>query len=167
MRRSLVIEFRSQFVSQRSLDRMVASGRVPEQEGVFLRDPTLKEFLREPLTVLCANRMLLGFLREHDVGDCRRIIEDYVVHGKDGGLTRVMMRAACNLPPEAVAPDAGAGSSNAVAEAGPAVGAGVDLVAVDPGEVPPPPSSQNPISAAQKEISARKTEARVSAGRNR
>jgi hypothetical protein len=65
----------------------------------------LKDFLRTPAAVWCAYRNVLGFLKKHSEQDCRNIIEAYVEGGKDGGLTRALIRQACGLPVEDSPPE--------------------------------------------------------------
>ena len=107
MRRSLCIEFKSTFVEHSMLERMRASGKDPSRYGYFLRDPMLEDFLRSPGAVWCAYRNLLGFLKRHSEQDCRDIIEGYVEGGKDGGLTRALIRQACGLPVDDSPPGSG------------------------------------------------------------
>ena len=85
--------------------RFVSAGKVRElggeqycgTQGIFLRDPSLKAFLKSPEAADALLRAIHGFAQDHSLTDCERIIEEYV-DGKDKGLTRASMRAACGLP---------------------------------------------------------------------
>lgn len=65
--------------------------------GCFVRDPTLKEFLKSSQAVAASLEHLYGWLKSKSESDCRDIIEDYVVNGGDGGITAVTIREACGL----------------------------------------------------------------------
>ena len=96
MRRSLCIELKSVFKDPEIIMREYA-GRDAAALGVFPRDPTLKEFLKSGPAVAASLRLLHGFLGTNSEEDCRRIIESYVEHGVDRGLTRALLRKACGL----------------------------------------------------------------------
>ena len=100
LRRSLCIEFRSKFVDSNVIERMQAAGKDPEALGYFPRDPSLKEFLKSPLAILVAFRILFGFIAHHTEDSLRNIIESYVERGGDEGLTVATMRQSCGLPPQ-------------------------------------------------------------------
>ena len=96
MRRSCVAEFKGQFVSAAKLRSLGGAERC-KARGVFLRDPSLKTFLKSRAAAHAMLRLVHGFAKDNSLDECERIIEEYV-DGKDGGLTRRTMRAACDLP---------------------------------------------------------------------
>ncbi|CAE7430977.1 unnamed protein product [Symbiodinium microadriaticum] len=68
-----------------------------ESKGIFPKDATLKDFLRSKPACLVTLRMLWQFARDHSATDCRSFLEDYVVGGKDEGLTESCVRQASGL----------------------------------------------------------------------
>ena len=99
-RRSLVVELRGEFLSENELQAAFPQGGA-EAQGVFVKDPSLKAFLTSSGAVCAFLRLLEGFLKTRSEASCRAIIEDYVVGGGDGGLTRQVMRLACGLSADA------------------------------------------------------------------
>ena len=96
MRRSLCVELIAEFVSRTELTTRFPHGGSDEQ-GVFLKDDSLKDFLKSSPAVVAFLRLLEGFLKEKSEQACRDIIEGYVVGGGDKGLTEQVMRVACGL----------------------------------------------------------------------
>ena len=96
-----------------------AVARIPDAElkGVFVRDPTLKEFLKSGPCVATTWRILHGFRKRHTNVSARALIEDYA-NGADGGLTKRLMRVACGLPEQEPLAKEGIESENVVAAAG-------------------------------------------------
>ena len=99
-RRSLVVELRGQFVTEGEIQAAFPQGG-NEAEGIFVKDPTLKDFLTSSGAVAAFLRLLEGFLKTRSQATCRALIEDYAVMGGDRGLTRQVMRLACGLSPDA------------------------------------------------------------------
>ena len=69
--------------------------------GIFPRDPTLKDFLRDKPACLVTLRCIWNYARRRTASETRAVLENYVVHGGDEGLTRIAVRTSCNLPVEA------------------------------------------------------------------
>ena len=92
-RRSLVIPHHAQF---RDADYLRAQG-LTDTPGIFVRDPSLKVFLRSGPAVAATLTLLRGFLYERSYADCLDIMEAYVVRGGDGGITRKSLLQACGL----------------------------------------------------------------------
>ena len=69
--------------------------------GIFPRDPTLKDFLRDKPACLVTLRCIWNYARRRTASETRAVLENYVVHGGDEGLTRIAARTSCNLPVEA------------------------------------------------------------------
>ena len=69
--------------------------------GIFPRDPTLKDFLRDKPACLVTLRCIWNCARRRTASETRAVLENYVVHGGDEGLTRIAARTSCNLPVEA------------------------------------------------------------------
>ena len=89
---------KGRFVSEEELAQIPHASA----QGVFLKDPTLKDFLKSGPARLVTIKMVHGFaLRNRNTG-CFKIIDDYATGG-DGGLTRQCMRLACGM--SATAPD--------------------------------------------------------------
>lgn len=97
LRRALVVVHRGRFVSEARLRQLFPCGDGGDH-GYFAKDPTLKDFLSSPRAGRCLLTMVISFLSEHSVDECRRLIDDFA-EGGDGGVTRGVMRGACNLPP--------------------------------------------------------------------
>ena len=68
-------------------------------QGVFRRDPSLKEFLTSPRAGRAFMTMVLTFLSKTSPDQCRAILDAYA-EGGDDGVTRRVMRRACSLPEE-------------------------------------------------------------------
>ena len=69
--------------------------------GIFPRDPTLKDFLRDKPACLVTLCCIWNYARRRAASETRAVLENYVVHGGDEGLTRIAVRTSCNLPVEA------------------------------------------------------------------
>ena len=96
-RRSLVIEFKGRFYDLTNIMTKYGSLEKAARQGVFPRDPTMKDFLRSPAGIGASLHMTFGWLQARSEQDCRDIIEEYVTHGLDQGLTRSTMQHACNI----------------------------------------------------------------------
>ncbi|CAJ1459066.1 unnamed protein product, partial [Effrenium voratum] len=69
------------------------------KDGIFTKDPTLKDFLMSGPAIAAGLQMQHAFEATHREQDCRDIIENYAHWGKDHGLTEDTMREACGLAP--------------------------------------------------------------------
>ena len=99
-RRSLVVTHKARFVSGDKLLAMFPQGG-SEQKGFFRRDPSLKEFLTSGRAGRAFMTMVLTFVSQTTPDSCMAILDDYA-EGGDGGITRAVMRRACNLPADEV-----------------------------------------------------------------
>ena len=95
LRRTLVVKFRAVFHDQFYI---AAHAVEPEKHGIFVRDPTLKDFLKSGPACLATLRVLWQFAGMYSAEECRQVLEDYVMNGGDDGLTEACVRIACNLP---------------------------------------------------------------------
>ena len=95
LRRTLVVKFRAVFHDQFYI---AAHAVEPEKHGIFVRDPTLKNFLKSGPACLATLRLLWQFAGMYSAEECRQVLEDYVMNGGDDGLTEACVRIACNLP---------------------------------------------------------------------
>lgn len=68
------------------------------RDGVFPKDPDLKQFLTSGPAILAALQIQNAFEMHYSKDDCERLIEDYAYWGGDGGLTEEIMREACGMP---------------------------------------------------------------------
>ena len=66
-------------------------------DGIFAKDPCLREFLESRSAVAPSLHAQLGFEAQRSRADCRKIIELYAV----SGCTERKMREACGLLPQA------------------------------------------------------------------
>ena len=98
LRRTLVIKFKALFYDKAYI---AANAVDPEKNGIFVRDPTLKDFLKEGPACVATLRIIWQFAEQYSAEQCRQALEDYVMNGADGGLTEASVRMACNLPVEA------------------------------------------------------------------
>ena len=98
LRRTLVIKFKALFYDKAYI---AASAVDPEKSGICVRDPTLKDFLKEGPACVATLRIIWQFAEQYSAEQCRQALEDYVMNGADGGLTEASVRMACNLPVEA------------------------------------------------------------------
>lgn len=71
-------------------------------DGVFPKDPGLKDFWVSRPAVFVALQMQNSFEMKRSQQDCERMIEDYAYWGGDGGLTEKVMREACGMLPRDV-----------------------------------------------------------------
>eukprot|EP00438_Fugacium_kawagutii_P003693 Skav206833 [mRNA] locus=scaffold3672:167985:175192:- [translate_table: standard] len=69
------------------------------RDGVFPKDPSLKEFLISGPALLAALQIQNAFEMRHCQHDCEEMIENYAYWGGDNGLTEQTMREACDMPP--------------------------------------------------------------------
>lgn len=83
------------------VDAARISGReeLAASHGIFPRDPTLKDFLREKPACLVTLRCIWNYARSRTAEQCRDVLEKYVVRGGDGGLTLATVRRSCGLAP--------------------------------------------------------------------
>ncbi|CAE7868918.1 unnamed protein product, partial [Symbiodinium sp. KB8] len=95
-RRTAVCAYKSTFV-----DAVRISGReeLAASHGIFPRDPTLKDFLREKPACLVTLRCIWNYARSRTAEQCRDVLEKCVVRGGDGGLTLATVRRSCGLTP--------------------------------------------------------------------
>ena len=68
------------------------------RDGVFPKDPDLKQFLLSGPAILAALQIQNAFERQNSKEDCEHLIEDYAYWGGDRGLTEQTMREACGSP---------------------------------------------------------------------
>ena len=90
LRRSLVWRPRARFVEKHQISES------SEQEGIFLANPSLREFLMSGPAVAAALAQQHAFEALHGRDECRETIENYVCK-EDAGLTEQVMREACCL----------------------------------------------------------------------
>ena len=69
------------------------------RDGVFPKDPDLKQFLISGPAILASLQIQNAFEMKFNKEDCERLIEDYAYWGGDRGLTEDTMREACGMPP--------------------------------------------------------------------
>ncbi|CAE7258024.1 unnamed protein product [Symbiodinium sp. CCMP2592] len=93
-RRSLLVRYKASFLDS---DYILSKIQQPEERGIFPKDPTLKDFLRSSPACLVTLRALWQYARDHNAADCRKCLDEYVVGGKDEGLTELCVRQACGL----------------------------------------------------------------------
>ena len=93
-RRSLAVRYKATFLDR---DYILSKIQQPEERGIFPKDPTLKDFLRSSPACLVTLRALWQYARDHSAADCRKCLDEYVVGGKDEGLTELYVRQACGL----------------------------------------------------------------------
>ena len=72
------------------------------RDGVFPKDPDLKQFLVSGPAILAALQIQNAFEMRFNKEECERLIEDYAYWGGDRGLTEDTMREACGMPPRDV-----------------------------------------------------------------
>lgn len=136
-----MVVHRARFLPQERLALAFPEGG-GELHGYFPKDPTLKEFLQSPRPGRILVTMVHSFAAEHTVEDCRSLIDAFA-EGGDGGVTRAVMRRACNLPSEAPAVERVAAQAPVP---GNAALAGTEVVApampaIPGGAAPAPPGS--------------------------
>ena len=100
MRRTAVCRFKSSFVDMAKLPDMEDREKLAAAHGIFPRDPTLKDFLRDKPACLVTLRCIWNYARRKTAEQCRNVLEQYVVHGGDEGLTRSSVRRSCGLTVE-------------------------------------------------------------------
>ena len=100
MRRTAVCRFKSSFVDMAKLPDMEDREKLAAAHGIFPRDPTLKDFLRDKPACLVTLRCIWNYARRKTAEECRDVLEQYVVHGGDEGLTRSSVRRSCGLTVE-------------------------------------------------------------------
>ena len=72
------------------------------RDGIFPKDPDLKQFLTSGPAILAALQIQNAFEMKYGKDECERLIEDYAYWGGDQGLTEQTMREACGMPPRDV-----------------------------------------------------------------
>ena len=72
------------------------------RDGIFPKDPDLKQFLTSGPAILAALQVQNAFEMKYGKDECERLIEDYAYWGGDQGLTEQTMREACGMPPRDV-----------------------------------------------------------------
>ena len=105
-RRALLIKTDSRFLDEEFL----ASRPHLTKYGIFARLHGLKEELGSGPCVLAGLLMQQTFENTYGEQACRRLLDDYVLRGHDGGITERYMREACNLSPKKAAVARGDGS---------------------------------------------------------
>ena len=95
LRRFLIIVLRARFVDAATL----ATLQNPSDNGIFLKDPNLKDRLTSGSRIVAGWKVMHGFMRAYNAQQAYDLIESYV-NGRDGGLTRSCLRQACSLPAE-------------------------------------------------------------------
>jgi hypothetical protein len=100
MRRSWVMQMKATFLDAAAYARV----QNPESKGVFLKDPSLKDFVVSEPAKAAGWKILRGWMAAHNEEACYDTIEAYV-DGHDKGLTRRCMRFAAGLPLAPVSPD--------------------------------------------------------------
>ncbi|CAE7715294.1 unnamed protein product [Symbiodinium sp. CCMP2592] len=93
-RRSLAVRYKALFMDPEYIQQKIPDA---ESQGIFPKDPTLKDFLRSKPACLVTLRTMWQFARDHSAADCRNILENYVVGGMDEGLTESCVRESCGL----------------------------------------------------------------------
>ena len=93
MRRALVWKPKARFHPESVLKQAHADH---EEDGHFLADPTLKQFLVSPGACAAGLRTQHAFEMQHSQNECMHLIDDYATGG-DGFLTEDKMRKACGL----------------------------------------------------------------------
>ena len=92
---------RGMCIQETFVDAVRLSGleELAASHGIFPRDPTLKDFLREKPACLVTLRCIWNYARSRTAEQCRDVLEKYVVRGGDGGLTLATVRRSCGLTP--------------------------------------------------------------------
>ena len=102
LRRSHETLYRVKVYDKTYIDNQI--GKDAAARGIFPRDPTLKAKLGAPAAAAVLLRMLRAFMVKNDSAKCVQTIEDYVMNGGDGGVTKMTLLKACGLeakpPPE-------------------------------------------------------------------
>ena len=93
-------KYKSVFVDE---VRIAGKQELAARHGIFPRDPTLKDFLRDGPACLVTLRCLWNYARSRTAFQCRDVLEKYVVRGGDGGLTLATVRRSCGLTPDETA----------------------------------------------------------------
>ena len=68
-----------------------------DAQGIFPKDPTLKDFLRSGPACLATLRVIWQYAHTHSAEACSNCLEEYVLQGKDEGFTELCVRRACGL----------------------------------------------------------------------
>ena len=78
---------RGMCIQETFVDAVRLSGleELAASHGIFPRDPTLKDFLREKPACLVTLRCIWNYARSRTAEQCRDVLEKYVVRGGDGG----------------------------------------------------------------------------------
>ncbi|CAE7651585.1 unnamed protein product, partial [Symbiodinium necroappetens] len=94
MRRTAVCRYKATFVDEARIKGREVQAAA---SGIFPRDPTLKDFLRDKPACLVTLRCIWNYARGRTAAECRAVLENYVVHGGDRGLTAAAVRSSCGL----------------------------------------------------------------------
>lgn len=94
LRRSLVVHYKARFVDRGEWLRLRDADHT---DGIFIRDPTLRDFLRSGPAVAATLRRLWGFMLSCGRDEAQLLIDAYVEQGGDGGLTRDTLMYSCHL----------------------------------------------------------------------
>ena len=92
-RRTAVCRYKATFVDAA---RIHGQEDRAAEKGIFARDPTLKDALRDNPACVVTLRSVCNFARRYTAADCRDMLERYV-HGGDEGLTSIAVRSSCGL----------------------------------------------------------------------
>ena len=94
LRRTFVVVYKAKFMDA---DYLKKSFPNHEAQGVFPRDPNLKDFLKSAPACITSRTRLWGYSSQYSAADCQQVLEDYVMNGGDeGSPTRWSgRRAAC------------------------------------------------------------------------
>ncbi|CAE7525164.1 unnamed protein product [Symbiodinium natans] len=96
-RRTAVCRYKATFVEP---SKILAREEAAAERGIFARDPTLKDALRDNPACVVTLRSVCNYARQNSAAACRETLENYAVHGGDGGLTRLAVRTSCGLAVE-------------------------------------------------------------------
>ena len=82
------------------MDKSIIHEHHPDagQDGIFPCNDDLRKFLVSSQAALAGLLIQHGWETTHNAQQARQFIEDYVVNGKDRGITENLMRQACSLP---------------------------------------------------------------------
>ena len=94
IRRFSVIKIKAKFFEKAFIESTM---RNPEEKGIFIRDPTAKEFLTCRHGIGAGHRIQQMFGEDNSNDSLIRTIQQYTRCGGDNGITEDYIRNACNL----------------------------------------------------------------------
>ena len=94
MRRTAVFRYKATFVDEARIKGREVQAAA---SGIFPSYPTLKDFLRDKPACLVTLRCVWNYAHRRTAAQCRAVLENYVVHGGDRGLTAAAVRSCCGL----------------------------------------------------------------------